>query len=544
VRRLPVPLLLALALLAGCTGGDGGEEPPADPPGTLRVLAGSELRDVEPLLGQIRDATGVNLRFEYSGTLEGAERITAGGTEGSGEPQGGAPENRDRPELAWFSSARYLTLLSAGAGQGRPVATERIMQSPVVLGVKRSVATRFGWAGNPDVTWKDIAAKARAGKLRYGMTNPAASNSGFSALVGVAAAMAGTGDALRTGDVDERGLTDFFNGQTLTAGSSGWLADAFVTGQAKLDGLINYESVLLGLNASGKLREPLELIYPSDGVITADYPLLLLDPAKRAEYDKLVAYLRGPEVQRRLMTATARRPAVPEVGLDPRFPQRVLVELPFPASIEVVDDLLVAYLNRIRRPAHTIYVLDVSGSMDGKRIADLQQTLVDLTGADTSLTGRFASFRARERITMITFAGQVIDERDFTVEGAGPDAPGRAAIRDYVARLQLHDGTAVFSAMRRAYQRAAADAGADEGSFTSIVLMTDGENNRGISVDDFLGSLRSVPEPARSTKTFAIQFGEADPAELRRIVQTTAGAMFDANRGSLAAAFKEIRGYQ
>jgi Ca-activated chloride channel family protein len=530
VRRLPVPLLLALALLAGCTGGDGGGEAPADPPGTLRVLAGSELRDVEPLLGQIRDATGVNLTFEYSGTLEGAERITAGGP--------------TRPALAWFSSARYLALLSAGVGRGRPVATERIMLSPVVLGVKRSVATRFGWAGNPDVTWKDIAAKARAGQLRYGMTNPAASNSGFSALVGVAAAMAGTGDALRTEDVDEGGLTDFFNGQTLTAGSSGWLADAFVTGQAKLDGLINYESVLLGLNASGKLREPLELIYPSDGIITADYPLLLLDPAKRAEYDKLVAYLRGPEVQRRLMTATARRPAVPEVGLDPRFPQRVLVELPFPASIEVVDDLLLAYLNRIRRPAHTIYVLDVSGSMDGKRIADLKQTLVNLTGADTSLTGRFASFRARERITMITFAGQVIDERDFTVEGAGPDAPGRAAIRDYVARLQLHDGTAVFSAMRRAYRRAAADAGADKGSFTSIVLMTDGENNRGISVDDFLGSLRSVPEPARSTKTFAIQFGEADPDELRRIVQTTAGAMFDANRGSLAAAFKEIRGYQ
>lgn len=98
--------------------------------------------------------------------------------------------------------------------------------------------------------------------------------------------------------------------------------------------------------------------------------------------------------------------------------------------------------------------------------------------------------------------------------------------------------------MRRAYQRAQADAEADKDSFTSIVLMTDGENNRGISVDDFLGSLNAVPEPARSVKTFAIQFGEANPEELRRIVQATSGAMFDANRGSLAAAFKEIRGYQ
>jgi Ca-activated chloride channel family protein len=98
--------------------------------------------------------------------------------------------------------------------------------------------------------------------------------------------------------------------------------------------------------------------------------------------------------------------------------------------------------------------------------------------------------------------------------------------------------------MRRAYQRAQADADADKGSFTSIVVMTDGENNQGISVDDFLGSLRAVPEPARSVKSFAIQFGEANPDELRRIVQATSGAMFDANASSLAAAFKEIRGYQ
>ena len=137
MRRLALPVLLVLLVLAGgCTGG--GEEPPGDPPNTLRVLAGSELTDVEPLAGQLRDATGVNLRFEYSGTLEGAERITSGGA---------------RPDLAWFSSARYLTLLAAaGGGDGRPAASERIMLSPVVLGVKRSVATRLGWAGNAKVT--------------------------------------------------------------------------------------------------------------------------------------------------------------------------------------------------------------------------------------------------------------------------------------------------------------------------------------------------------------------------------------------------------
>jgi Ca-activated chloride channel family protein len=362
--------------------------------------------------------------------------------------------------------------------------------------------------------------------------------------LGVAAAFAGTGDALRVGDINAAQLTDFFSGQTLTAGSSGFLADAYVNGQDRLDGLINYESVLLSLNASGRLHDPLELVYPRDGIITADYPLLLLNPDKRAQYDRVVAYLRSPAAQRRLMATTARRPALPDVPLDNRFPRRVLVELPFPASLTVVNDLVLAYLNRLRRPAHAIFVLDLSGSMQGARIAALQQTLQNLTGADTSVTGQFARFRERERITMITFSDQVLDERDFTVEPGDGGAASLAAIRAYVDGLHTGGATAIFSSTMRAYQRAAEDAAADRGAFTSVVLMTDGENNRGISSDDFLTWLAGMPDQTRAVKTFAIRFGEASPAELQRIASGTGGAMFDATRESLAQAFKEIRGYQ
>lgn len=532
--RRSVALAVALAL-AGCTGGGRTSAPPGQgpssgpgPAGALRVLAGSELKDVEPLLPQLRQATGVSLKLDYTGTLDGAERIASG--------QG--------TDMAWFSSARYLTLLTQANGKGRPVASERIMLSPVVLGVKRSVAQRFGWSGNPNVTWKDIASKAKAGQLHYGMTNPAASNSGFSALVGVAAAFAGTGDALRAKDVNAARLTDFFSGQTLTAGSSGFLADAYVGSQDRLDGLINYESVLLSLNASGRLHEPLELIYPRDGIITADYPLLLLNPAKRSEYDRVVAYLRSPAVQRQLMATTARRPALTDVPLDSRFPKRVLVELPFPSSLSVVNDLVLAYLNRFRRPAHAIFVLDVSGSMGGDRIAALQRALKNLTGVDTSVTGQFARFRERERITMITFSDRVLDERDFTVEPGDGGSVIMAAIRAYVDSIQTGGGTAIFSAVQRAYQRAAADAAADRGAFTSVVLMTDGENNRGISSSTFLTWLGGMPDQTRAVKTFAIRFGEASAVELQRIASATGGAVFDAAGGSLAQAFKEIRGYQ
>ena len=62
--------------------------------------------------------------------------------------------------------------------------------------------------------------------------------------------------------------------------------------------MINYESVLLSLNASGKLHEPLDLIYPSEGIVTADYPLLLLndEQARRLrQADAVPALPRLPE---------------------------------------------------------------------------------------------------------------------------------------------------------------------------------------------------------------------------------------------------------
>src|ERR1700694_4058431 len=206
----------------------------------LHVLAGSELKDLEPMLPDLLSATGINLKFDYIGTLDGAQAVSTG----------------DTHALAWFSSNRYLSLLPAAAK--KIVAQQRIMLSPVVLGVKRSTAQRFGWEGNPNVTWKDVANKASAGEFNFAMNEPSASNSGFSALVGVASAFAGTGNALTTKDINTEALKALFAGQRLTAGSSGFLADSYVNDQNSLDGIINYESVLLGLNAGRTLTEPLD----------------------------------------------------------------------------------------------------------------------------------------------------------------------------------------------------------------------------------------------------------------------------------------------
>ncbi len=545
-RRVSCCRARAAALLASCAGAVAmvvmtacGSTPATRPgaspgqsaspgkPGVLRVLAGSELADIEPLLGDLRAATGITVKPVYAGTLDATDRII---------------KHTADVDAAWLSSDRYLRLLPGGATAAS--ARTPTMTSPVVLGVRTSLATRFGWTGTASVTWADVAAKVATGELTYAMTNPAASNSGFSALVGVAAALAGKSDALQASDIRTDALTSFFSGQTLTSGSSGWLADAFVNRPQDADGIINYESVLLSLQRSGRLREPLTIIYPKDGIITADYPMLLLDPARQDAYDRVVNWLRSPAVQQRLQADTNRRPAVPGVALDPRFTATALAELPFPATQAVADELLTSYFDHFRRPSHAIFVLDVSGSMAGQRLADLTSALTGLAGADTSLSGRFTRFRGREKVTLVTFNGAVVGARDFTVTATEASSPDLAAIRSYVASLHAEGGTAIYSALADAYRRASDSIAREPGYLTSIVLMTDGENNAGLSASQFRASYRGLPPAAQAVRTFCVIFGEARPDDLRSIATDTGGAAFDARASSLADVFKDIRGYQ
>ena len=76
----------------------------------------------------------------------------------------------------------------------------------------------------------------------------------------------------------------------------------------------------MGLNGGGKLTEPLTLIYPKEGIITADYPFMLLNEAKRDAYDKVVGV---PANARRAAADHDRHgaaPAVPGIPLDRASP--------------------------------------------------------------------------------------------------------------------------------------------------------------------------------------------------------------------------------
>lgn len=522
---LAAAVVLVAVTASGCGSNSSASVNPNDP-NTLTVLAGSEVKDVEPILADLKAATGVTLSLSYVGSLEGAEDIDSG----------------QQVDAAWFSLGNYLRLLP-NAGK-RVVASNKIMLSPVVIGVKHSVAVKLGWANNPNVTWKDIEEASAAGTFHFAMTNPAASNTGFSALIGVATALSGSSDAIDTGTIDTEALKDFFKGQTLTAGSSGFLADDYVRQQNSVDGIVNYESVLMELNSGGQLTDPLDLIYPKEGIITADYPLMLLNSAKQDAYQKAVDWLLKPEQQKRIMTDTSRRPAVPGVALDPKFPTSTLVSLPFPSKLDTINALLTSYLDQVRRPASAVFVLDVSGSMEGDRLDNLKHALTQLTGLDQSVTGQFARFRAREEVTFVTFSTQVEDVKTFTIDDTDPNGPDMQAIRNYIEGLQAGGTTAIYSALDTAYQTVGKEYATDPDRLYSVVLMTDGENNSGESPSDFEAAFHGLDSHVQAVHTYPILFGEGAVSDMNSIADLTGGTVFDAQTSSLDAVFKQIRGYQ
>ena len=540
----------ALLLLAAC----GKSEPeapslPAAQAAEFSVLATTDLKDAQALEGMVEKATGVRLRFSYGGTMESTEAVLSGST---------------TADAAWFANAKYL--LSDPQGQARVKLQEKIMFSPITVGVSQSAARRLGWddpAVAAKVTWKTITQAASEGKLSYALSNPATSNQGFMALMGVVAAASDKADALAAEDVDRSAIAGFLKGYKLAGDNSTYLAEKFIEQQGtKVNTFINYESWLLTLNTGGKLREKLVLVYPKEGVSTADYPFMLLNDARRADYQKVVAYLKGSEAQTWLARQTLRRPIAPDVmaQVAEQFPKEgaVRVELAFSPDRALSDGLIDAYLNEFRKPIASTFVLDTSGSMEGGgRRQQLVQAIDYIAGADNSLTGRLAKLTDREKVWMLPFSNRPRATTFFQLPAAQPKARGvqqqqdseakqavLAQVRDYAEQLQMTGGTALYDSVLVAIGNMLEEKKKYPNYQYSVVAFTDGENNQGRNLAAFQSAYAQLPEDARGIPVFMVLFGEAKEADLRALVQTTGGRVFDARKTPLYAVFKDIRAYQ
>jgi Ca-activated chloride channel family protein len=173
------------------------------------------------------------------------------------------------------------------------------------------------------------------------------------------------------------------------------------------------------------------------------------------------------------------------------------------------------------------------------RIDAMREALKVLAGAgDRSATARYAAFQQRERVVLIAF-DDTVEPPQWVRFGDNLDAARRQVI-DRADALMPRGGTAIFSALDAAEQLAAEERRSDPDRFVSIVLLTDGENNRGLTFDEFRDRYAGrAPAPI-----FPIVFGEANQSQMQALASLTGGREFDGRRARLAQVFREIRGYQ
>ncbi len=132
MRRLLALALGTAALLTACTSthDSKAETDNAPEPGTLRVLASSELSDMTPVFDQVRKDTGIAIRPTYMGTLDAVDLLAKGKVDG-------------QYDALWLSSNDYLRLRPDAAK--KVVSETPVMSSPVAIGVKNATVKTLGW---------------------------------------------------------------------------------------------------------------------------------------------------------------------------------------------------------------------------------------------------------------------------------------------------------------------------------------------------------------------------------------------------------------
>jgi len=535
VNRQPTALILvvvfALLALPACSLTTPTPTPP--PTQTLRILAGSENATLEPLLQGYARRSNLTLELTYKGSVD----IMLELERGVATPY----------DAVWPANSLWIAL---GDKQGVVKAQESIWRSPVVFGVKKSVAERLGWVGR-DVTVSDVLAASESGKLRFMMSSATQSNSGASAYLGFLYAFAGGPEVLTAENLRDPVVRDkvkrILGSVNRTAGSSGWLKDLFLGQYGGYDAMVNYEALVIeanqALTSSG--REPLYAVYPVDGLAIADSPLGFVnkgDAKKEAAFRALQAFLLTPETQKQILGLGRRvgplglNPAQadravfrPEWGIDVA---RTITPIKFPPPA-VMREALTLYQTAFRKPSLTVYCLDFSGSMKGQREQDLKTAMRLLLDQQQAAT--YLLQAAPDDITVvIPFDSRVRGE--WTVVGNDPQTLNDLYAR--ILQLQSDGGTDIYSPTVRALEIIKSKN--YENYASAVILMTDGESNTGQKFADV--QTRYSTLGFSNLPIYSIRFGEASSKQLEEIATLTSGRVFDVKE-SLIDAFREAKGY-
>lgn len=494
---------------------------------TIKILSGSENKELAQVLADCSKKTGVNIEMTYKGSVDIMNTLKEGAVE---------------YDAVWPASSLWISL---GDTQHVVKYDESISTSPVVFGIKESLAKQLNF-DKGDVSVKDILEAIRSGKLTFCMTSATQSNSGASAYIGFLYALLDKQEPITENDLENlklrEDIKELLAGVDRSSGSSDWLKDMFLAGN--YDAMVNYECLMIDTNkeleAQGK--EPLYVVYPYDGLSIADSPLGYVDHGddkKQDAFQKVQEYLLSEKAQNAI-EKTGRRISVSGVseenkdvfnadwGIDT---ERILSPITMPSE-NVLMRALNLYQTSFRKPSLTVYCLDYSGSMRGtgndQLVSAMSQILIQENAEKNLLQAE-----QEEVNIVITFDSQVINV--YSAENGTEEK--LTSLYEAVEAENPKGGTDIYAAVEKGLQILSENY--DLENYTpAIILMTDGQSetfNKEQLTDVYRKLNLDIP-------IFSIMFGDATSEQLDELAKLSNARVFD-GRTDLVSAFRSVKGY-
>lgn len=504
----------------------------------LHIVSGSENKSLQPIIEAWANKQDANIQITYQGSVDISRLLQQG--------------SHTEFDAVWPANHLWIEL---GDEQKVVKHEKSIMRSPVVLGIKKNIASQLNWANSQDVSIQDILDASEQQRFRLAMTSATQSNSGASAYFGFLYAMANYPDTLTSSDLNDpdvqQQVKTLLSNVNRSSGSSGWLKEAFALHPDRFDAMFNYEAMLIEANqtlvAEGK--QPLCAIYPKDGLMVADSPLGLIDkkdPKKEQLFLALQTYLLSKPVQQQIEN-TGRRTGLLGIGVsntdktiwNPDWcidTQRNIASIPTPEQ-RVIQQALNLYQTDLRKPSLTVWVLDVSGSMQGTGMADLKRAMTTLLDSEQAKTHLLQA--GKNDITyIIPFSNDV--EAIWKVTGNSLLEQTQALQK--VNQLQAGGGTDLYIALKTALEtlKPYYDSGTLWDYLPAVVAMTDGR-----STDEnqpLFEQTKSALPFAMDIPIHAIAFGKANPSQLQTLTEESVGRFFDSH-GNLPKTLRKAKGY-
>ena len=492
---------------------------------TFKLISSTENKDIENELKKFAKNEGINLEIDYAGTIDIMQKLNKG----------------EEYDAVWASNSIWLYMLDSTKVKTSNSKSTSI--NPVVFGITKQKAEELGFV-NKDIYTKDIVDAIKNGKLKFSMSNPTQTNTGATAYLGLLATLAGNPEVLRENNLEDENLkndlTSLFTGLERSSGSEDFLEELFLKGN--YEAVVTYEFSIINMNkklvAQGK--EPLYILYPVDGVSISDSPLAYIKQGngeKEEFFKKLQSYVLSDEGQK-ILVSNGRRTWYGGVksdvdqtifnkdwGIDTT---KYIVPLKYP-NTEIIKKALSMYQTELRKPVHTVFCLDYSGSMSGKGYTQLKEAM-DYILDEQKASQDMLQFASKDKITIIPFNGKVIDVWN-TDNGVNTKE-----LIEKISTLKPSGSTNIYDTSKTALEELKND---DLNTYNvSVILMTDGMSNVG-SYAEFSEYYNRL---GKSIPVYSIMFGDAYEYQLDEIAQITNAKIFD-GKTDLLQAFKEVRGY-